>query len=361
MTTAAGDDGLVHVYDVAVDCGTFRNIDLFAKGLFMIRISARSGEAVGKPYAFSSDPSAGSSFTRWREAIPGVGDATFPKADVDRAAFTTRAFAIRFQDEHSALREGVQFQVVCPAPAGDGAPAFFDVTFELLVAEPPPGAGDVPLEWTSGAAFDVASTVSLRLERGHGFFPVVFSPAHLCQLDVTVHAALLRCRRRTRRGVPPEDAARVLAALRRSLGDLADALRTLCVEDWRRDPSLGDGVRLGAGEADVEAGLAEATTGAVEVEGGAKAIEGALFRAWGRFLGVVRATGSRVAARLRKEYLDDAAAFWAARAVSRERRVQLRAGKGCEIPNFKGSYLGRFPLVLAEFWTSDHLSERSRT
>ena len=40
--------------------------------------------------------------------------------------------------------------------------------------------------------------------------------------------------------------------------------------------------------------------------------------------------------------------------------VALRAGKGCEIPNFKGSYLGRFPLVLADFWTSDHLSERSR-
>ena len=42
-------------------------------------------------------------------------------------------------------------------------------------------------------------------------------------------------------------------------------------------------------------------------------------------------------------------------------RVFLRAGKGCEIPNFKGSYLGRFPLVLADFWTSDHLSERSLT
>ena len=40
--------------------------------------------------------------------------------------------------------------------------------------------------------------------------------------------------------------------------------------------------------------------------------------------------------------------------------VKLRAGKGCENPNFKGSYLGRFPLVLADFWTSDHLSERSR-
>ena len=37
------------------------------------------------------------------------------------------------------------------------------------------------------------------------------------------------------------------------------------------------------------------------------------------------------------------------------------AGKECEIPNFKGSYLGRFPLVLADFWTSDHLSEWSRS
>ena len=41
--------------------------------------------------------------------------------------------------------------------------------------------------------------------------------------------------------------------------------------------------------------------------------------------------------------------------------VIIRAGTGCEIPNFKGSYLGRFPLVLADFWTSDHLSERPRS
>ena len=36
------------------------------------------------------------------------------------------------------------------------------------------------------------------------------------------------------------------------------------------------------------------------------------------------------------------------------------AGKGCELPNFKGSSLGRVPLVSADFWTSDHPSERSR-
>ena len=38
-----------------------------------------------------------------------------------------------------------------------------------------------------------------------------------------------------------------------------------------------------------------------------------------------------------------------------------RAAKESDIPNFKASYLGRFPLVLADFWTSDHLLERSRS
>ena len=33
----------------------------------------------------------------------------------------------------------------------------------------------------------------------------------------------------------------------------------------------------------------------------------------------------------------------------------VRAARESEIPNFNGSYLGRFPLVSADFWTSDHL------
>ena len=41
-------------------------------------------------------------------------------------------------------------------------------------------------------------------------------------------------------------------------------------------------------------------------------------------------------------------------------RVPARAAQESDIPNFKGSYLGHFPLVSADFWTSDHLSERSR-
>ena len=41
------------------------------------------------------------------------------------------------------------------------------------------------------------------------------------------------------------------------------------------------------------------------------------------------------------------------------RAEPARAGKESEIPNFKGSSLGRFPLVSADFWTSGHLAERS--
>ena len=41
--------------------------------------------------------------------------------------------------------------------------------------------------------------------------------------------------------------------------------------------------------------------------------------------------------------------------------VALRAAQESEIPNFKGSDLGHFPLVSADSWTSDHLSERSRS
>ena len=47
--------------------------------------------------------------------------------------------------------------------------------------------------------------------------------------------------------------------------------------------------------------------------------------------------------------------------IDRGEFVLFRAGQESEIPNFKGSYLGRFPLVLADFWTSDHLSERPRS
>jgi len=41
--------------------------------------------------------------------------------------------------------------------------------------------------------------------------------------------------------------------------------------------------------------------------------------------------------------------------------VTDRAAKESEIPNFKGSDLGRFPHVSADFWTNNHPSERPRS
>ena len=40
--------------------------------------------------------------------------------------------------------------------------------------------------------------------------------------------------------------------------------------------------------------------------------------------------------------------------------ARIHTGAAKRMPNFKGSDLGRFPLVPADFGTSDHLWERSR-
>ena len=66
---------------------------------------------------------------------------------------------------------------------------------------------------------------------------------------------------------------------------------------------------------------------------------------------------SKKLTRIRAMVKDPSCLFWAGALGD----VEPRAAKESEIPNFKGSFLGRFPLVSADFWTSDHLSERSRS
>ena len=56
-----------------------------------------------------------------------------------------------------------------------------------------------------------------------------------------------------------------------------------------------------------------------------------------------------------------AAAFAINHATYAEPKVFYRAGQESDMPNVKGSDLGRFPLVSADFWTSDHLLEQSRS
>ena len=68
----------------------------------------------------------------------------------------------------------------------------------------------------------------------------------------------------------------------------------------------------------------------------------------------------RVAATRSPDFCALLRAFFAS-VLDRYERVPYGAGKGCELPNFKGSSLGRVPLVSADFWTGDHLSERPRS
>ena len=59
---------------------------------------------------------------------------------------------------------------------------------------------------------------------------------------------------------------------------------------------------------------------------------------------------------------DTAAALAALSMNSDNLSMMARAGalRGGKIPDFRGASLGRFPLVSADFWTSDRLSDRSR-
>ena len=76
------------------------------------------------------------------------------------------------------------------------------------------------------------------------------------------------------------------------------------------------------------------------------------------FLDALPLTGSGKVAKAALKAGDGARARAAAAARD---AADLGAGKESDIPNFKGSYLGRFPLVSADLWTSDHLLERPRS
>ena len=58
---------------------------------------------------------------------------------------------------------------------------------------------------------------------------------------------------------------------------------------------------------------------------------------------------------------DQTSRLWDVATQTRRQHALGRAAQESEIPSFKVSDLCHFPLVSADFWTSDHLSERSRS
>ena len=90
----------------------------------------------------------------------------------------------------------------------------------------------------------------------------------------------------------------------------------------------------------------------------------------GRWLALVLLTLGAASSQVAPDCAGDGAAFlrlgdraygYASAVACVGLSATIRAAKESDIPNFKGSDLGRFPLVSADFWTSDHLSERARS
>ena len=113
--------------DVVVHLGCFRNIDLYARGIYALRVfvecegSSGSDEGYhGVPYASYSKPMARSSFVREQPIAPAENEHSLQKGTLlaENWCFQSRAFVIRYRDECVDLTEGAQFQLAVPITQG---------------------------------------------------------------------------------------------------------------------------------------------------------------------------------------------------------------------------------------------------
>lgn len=213
--------------DVVVHLHRFRNVDLFSRGIYMIRVSAesKSSQQTGIPYSYYSKPSTQSTFVRNQE-IPCGHAKTLPTAQIvnETSEFSTRAFVIKYRDERLELNEGVQFQLLIEAKAeggdGDARRLVFEngepinIKLELLMAEleKPSEEGATSFRGSTVAQEKPSATPTFARiasqtlcvvcdaasQQLHAYFPATFSAMHFCQLDLTVHVALINLKYRKR-------------------------------------------------------------------------------------------------------------------------------------------------------------------
>lgn len=207
----------------------------------MVRVSTHttSSKQVGIPYSYYSKPCTLSTFVRNQE-IPCAHAATLPSAQIvnETSEFSTRAFVIKYRDERLDLNEGCQFQLLiesCAEPRENTRGGHVDgqtttttnpegleshrlvfehgepiqLKLDLLMAELEKPADE---RGSSVAAEKPSSTpVFTRIasqtlcvvcdpasQQLHAYYPITFSAMHFCQLDMTVHTALINLKFRKR-------------------------------------------------------------------------------------------------------------------------------------------------------------------
>ena len=90
--------------DVVVHLHRFRNVDLFSRGIYMVRAAVKCNNKQAIPHGCYSKPSVLSTFVRDQE-IPQTHASDLPAAQVvdSSSEFSTRAFVIKYRDERLEL------------------------------------------------------------------------------------------------------------------------------------------------------------------------------------------------------------------------------------------------------------------
>lgn len=181
----------------------------------MVRVSTMTKKhVVGIPYSYYSKPRTLSTFVRNQEIACPAEASTLPSAQIvdETSEFSTRAFVIKYRDERLDLNEGCQFQLLIESRLVDGERLVFEddepiqLKLELLMAEleKPGGEGVASEKPSSAPVFTRIASQTLSIvcdpasQQLHAYFPVTFTAMHFCQLEMTVHAALVNLKFRKR-------------------------------------------------------------------------------------------------------------------------------------------------------------------
>lgn len=203
----------VAILDIIVQIHNFRNIDLYARGLYYVRINLNS--SIGNqaiPYKFYSNGTNASTVRGQKISLPSGGEYLKPASILaDERSFQSRVFAIRYRDESVALAERAQFRLALPISeerllnddkGGRDTAASININVELLVADfkSRESKSTKVLELVETIPADpvfvpaAKQTIAASLNAVYGvneYYPITFDDTHFCEMGLTIHASIV--------------------------------------------------------------------------------------------------------------------------------------------------------------------------
>lgn len=177
------------IVDTVVHVHSFRNIDLLEQGVYMLHLTVRSAsDSLDSPYLLDQC-STKKSPNRKHCVIESV---------IDDVNFFTKGFLIRYVEEEANLNDLAVFR--SEIEPNTGCPVV--ITLGLMFAELKAAAtnDEVAVNPPSFSDFTLLSTQRVQINRPlegvHQFVSVIFTEAVPCQVNITIHVALMDFRYR---------------------------------------------------------------------------------------------------------------------------------------------------------------------